>query len=66
MEWTSPKPFGLGTTRTVTMSGDLAGYEEFIAWERALFSEVMTTSPEIRQIAATLGVRFSLFVGQTY
>ncbi len=34
VEWTSPKPFGVGTTRTVSMMGDLAGYEEFIAWER--------------------------------
>ncbi len=33
VEWTSPKPFALGTTRTVTMTGGLAGYEEFIAWE---------------------------------
>jgi hypothetical protein len=31
--WTSPKPFGLGTTRTVEMQGGIAGYEEFIAWE---------------------------------
>lgn len=31
--WTSPKPFGLGTTRTVDMQGGIAGYEEFIAWE---------------------------------
>jgi hypothetical protein len=34
VEWTSPKPFGVGTTRTVSMTGDLVGYEEFIAWER--------------------------------
>lgn len=34
VEWTSPKPFGVGTTRTVFMSGDMAGYEEFIAWEQ--------------------------------
>jgi hypothetical protein len=34
VEWTSPKPFGVGTTRTVSMMGGLAGYEEFIAWER--------------------------------
>lgn len=34
VEWTSPKPFGLGTTRTVSMKGDMEGYEEFIAWER--------------------------------
>ncbi len=34
VEWTSPKPFGVGTTRTVTMSGGLLAEEEFIAWER--------------------------------
>ena len=34
VEWTSPKPFGVGTTRTVYMMGDMDGYEEFIAWER--------------------------------
>ena len=33
VEWTSPKPFGLGTTRTVYMSGGMDAYEEFIAWE---------------------------------
>lgn len=33
VEWTSPKPFGVGTTRTVTMkSGDICE-EVFIAWE---------------------------------
>ncbi len=34
VEWTSPEPFGIGTTRTVYMVGGLTGYEEFIAWER--------------------------------
>ena len=34
VEWTSPQPFGIGTTRTVTMIGGLEGYEEFIEWER--------------------------------
>jgi carbon monoxide dehydrogenase subunit G len=34
VEWTSPRPFGVGTTRTVTMSGGMIGHEEFIAWER--------------------------------
>jgi len=34
VEWTSPKPFDVGTTRTVFMMGNLAGYEEFIAWKR--------------------------------
>ena len=33
VEWTSPRPFGIGTTRTVSMLGGLEGYEEFIAWE---------------------------------
>ncbi|MFQ3322634.1 MAG: hypothetical protein ACI90U_000446 [Pseudomonadales bacterium] len=31
VEWTSPKPFGIGTTRTVFMQGSLEGYEKFIA-----------------------------------
>ena len=33
VEWTSPKPFGVGTTRNVTMLGNLIGYEEFLLWE---------------------------------
>jgi hypothetical protein len=33
VEWTSPKPFGIGTTRTVSMMGGMDGYEEFVAWE---------------------------------
>lgn len=31
--WTSPKPFGKGTTRTVKMTGGIVGVEEFVAWE---------------------------------
>jgi hypothetical protein len=34
VEWTSPKPYGIGTTRNVHMMGDMIGYEEFVAWER--------------------------------
>ena len=34
VQWTSPQPFGIGTTRTVTMAGNMQGFEEFIAWER--------------------------------
>ncbi|MFK7975463.1 MAG: SRPBCC family protein [Halioglobus sp.] len=34
VEWTSPKPFGIGTTRTVSMMGDMDGFEEFVAWDR--------------------------------
>ena len=33
VEWTSPQPFGVGTTRTVTMRGGMVGDEEFISWE---------------------------------
>lgn len=34
VEWTSPQPFDLGTTRTVTMAkGHMIGWEEFIVWE---------------------------------
>ena len=31
--WTSPEPYGVGTTRTVDMRGGIVGNEEFIAWE---------------------------------
>ena len=31
--WTSPQPYGVGTTRTVDMLGGLVGDEEFLAWE---------------------------------
>jgi hypothetical protein len=33
LEWGSTKPFGLGTTRRVSMSCNLIGDEVFIAWE---------------------------------
>ena len=33
VEWTSPPPRGVGTTRTVTMRGHIVGDEEFLAWE---------------------------------
>jgi len=33
VEWTSPQPYGVGTTRNVHMMGDMIGYEEFVAWE---------------------------------
>jgi hypothetical protein len=32
--WTSPKPFGVGTTRTVHFWGGMEVYEDFIGWER--------------------------------
>ena len=33
VDWTSPKPYGLDTTRTVTFMGGMEVYERFIAWE---------------------------------
>ena len=32
VEWTSPKPYAIGTTRSVHMMGGLVGHEEFIEW----------------------------------
>jgi len=34
VEWTSPKPYGVGTTRSVHMMGGLVGHEVFVEWER--------------------------------
>ncbi|MHA3022235.1 SRPBCC family protein [Mycobacterium sp. BMJ-28] len=31
--WTSPAPYGVGTTRTVHMRGGIVGDEEFLSWE---------------------------------
>jgi uncharacterized protein YndB with AHSA1/START domain len=33
VEWTSPFPLEVGSTRTVHMRGGITGYEEFLAWE---------------------------------
>lgn len=33
VEWTSAKPYGLGTTRRVSMMGNLVGDEVFIGWD---------------------------------
>jgi hypothetical protein len=33
VEYTSPAPYGVGTTRVVTMRGGMVGDEEFLAWE---------------------------------
>jgi hypothetical protein len=34
VDWTSPRPFGVGTTRTVTfVGGGMEVYEDFIGWE---------------------------------
>ncbi|PXW25896.1 UNVERIFIED_CONTAM: carbon monoxide dehydrogenase subunit G [Williamsia faeni] len=33
VNWTSPEPFGIGTTRTVEMGKSMACDEKFLAWE---------------------------------
>lgn len=33
VEWTSPVPVEVGSTRSVTMVGRMVGHEEFIAWD---------------------------------
>ena len=33
VEWTSPRPFRVGTTRKVEMPGGMVAYEEFLAWD---------------------------------
>ena len=47
--WTSPQPYDIGTTRTVTMRGGIIGHEEFLAWEpyshmAFRFNDASTTS----------------------
>lgn len=53
MEWTSPRPFGVGTTRTVVMQGGIEGYEKFIAWEqgrRMAFTFTACSKPIIEKL----------------
>lgn len=33
VEWTTPEPRGVGTTRLVTMRGKMLGSEEFLGWD---------------------------------
>ncbi|ONI85490.1 hypothetical protein ALI22I_27195 [Saccharothrix sp. ALI-22-I] len=33
VDWTSPRPFGVGTTRTATVLGVLRLYDRFFRWE---------------------------------
>jgi carbon monoxide dehydrogenase subunit G len=52
--WTSPEPRGVGTTRTVSMRGNIVGDEEFITWEpfsRMAFRFNQSTSNAIAAFA---------------
>lgn len=40
--WTSDKPFGVGTTRTVELVNNFEVYETFIAWQEDRMSFVLT------------------------
>ena len=54
VEWTSPKPFGVGTTRTVYMAGGLVGDEEFIAWEHGKRMTFRFSAVSRKQVSAFL------------
>ena len=59
VEWTSPQPYGVGTTRTVTMRGNIVGAEEFLAWEPYSFMAFRfntSTSNAIRAFAESYTV----------
>ena len=50
VEWTSPFPLRVGSTRTVRMMGGMVGWEEFLAWEPNTrmsfrFSETVARGP---------------------
>ena len=52
VEWTSPKPFGVGTTRTVNL-GAMKVYENFIHWEdnqRFAFYFTKTSLPFVKAL----------------
>ena len=50
--WTSPKPYGVGTTRTVDMRGGIIGDEEFLAWEPNTYMAFRFNSCSNKAVAA--------------
>ena len=50
--WTSPQPYGVGTTRTVDMRGGLVGDEEFLAWEPSTYMAFRFNSSSNKAVAA--------------
>ena len=50
--WTSPEPYGVGTTRTVDMRGGLTGDEEFLAWEPYTYLAFRFNSCSNKAVAA--------------
>lgn len=54
VEYTSPAPHGVGTTRVVTMRGGLVGDEEFLAWEPGEHLAFRFNASSTRSLAAFL------------
>jgi carbon monoxide dehydrogenase subunit G len=52
VDWTSPKPYGVGTTRTVRMRGGIVGDEEFLAWEPYRYVAFRFNTCSTRAVAA--------------
>jgi len=50
--WTSPEPYGVGTTRTVGMRGGIIGDEEFLAWEPNRYLAFRFNSSSNKAVAA--------------
>jgi carbon monoxide dehydrogenase subunit G len=50
--WTSPRPHGVGTTRTVDMRGGIVGDEQFLAWEPHSHIAFRFNEASTRSIAA--------------
>jgi uncharacterized protein YndB with AHSA1/START domain len=50
--WTSPQPYGVGTTRVVDMRGGLTGDEEFLAWEPNTYLAFRFNSCSNKAVAA--------------
>jgi Polyketide cyclase / dehydrase and lipid transport len=54
VRWTSPRPFGVGTTREVTLLGLLTAREQYYRWEegrRKTFTAAEVTVPGLRRLA---------------
>ncbi|WP_426244531.1 SRPBCC family protein [Nocardioides sp. LHG3406-4] len=54
MRWTSPRPFGVGTTCELTLLGFLTARERYYRWEegrRKTFAAVEASTPGLRRLA---------------
>jgi len=54
LRWTTPRPFGVGTTREVTILKLVVARERYYRWEpgrRQTFSAVQATVPALRRLA---------------